>query len=83
VSVGLYYVQPDGAWKKNGDGRSRGLDLVDLPDDAEIYGEKTMIEQAKLTSLLQVEVAASQVLGRLDAQRETGVHQSSPGLEVR
>ena len=32
----LYYMQPDGTWKKGGDGRSKGLRKEELPKDAVI-----------------------------------------------
>lgn len=35
----LYYVQPDGSWKKNGDGRSKGLRKDELPKGAKISEE--------------------------------------------
>lgn len=38
----LYYLQPDGMWKNNGDGRSKGLTKAEIID----MGKEDMIEEA-------------------------------------
>ena len=48
-SSSLYYLQPNGEWKKGGDGRSKGLKKEELPKNAKIAESTELSEDANAT----------------------------------
>ena len=57
----LYYLQPDGSWKNNGDGRSTGKTRKELIDDGD---EKLIVERAPLN------VQQRRAIGRAMSRRK-------------